>query len=65
MTARYAPTSHSIRAIAATVALATVLALFEFVAGLGDAGAEALAQAQAANHQITQVASVPSTVAQQ
>ena len=61
MNTRYASTSSSIRTIAATAAVATVVALFDFVAGLGDAGAEALAQAQSAQ-QVARIAAVPAPV---
>ena len=61
MTSRYASPSRSIRTLAATAAIATVVALFDFVAGLGDEGAEALAQAQSA-HQIARIAAVPASV---
>ena len=64
MNARYASPSNSVRAVTATIADATVLALFEFVAGLGDAGAEALAQAKAAQQPLT-IASAPATIVRQ
>ena len=61
MITRYASPSRSIRTIAATAAIATVMVLFEFVAGLGDEGAVALAQAQSAQ-QIDRIAAVPASV---
>jgi hypothetical protein len=64
MNTRYQTSSNPVRAIAAAVAVATVLALFDFVAGLGDSGSEALARAQPVQ-QSTRIASVPSPVAQQ
>ena len=61
MNARYASTSNTVRAVAAMFAVATVLALFDFVAGLGDAGAEALAKAQSAQ-QVGPIAAIPAQV---
>ena len=61
MTPRYASPSRSIRTIAATAAIATVMVLFDFVAGLGDEGAVALAQAQSAQ-QVARIAAVPASV---
>jgi hypothetical protein len=62
MNARYEPTSNSVRAIAATIAVATVLALFEFVTDLGAPGAEMLAQARAVQQQVAKAAPSPAPV---
>ena len=61
MNTRYSSTSHSIRTIAAAAAIAATVVLFDFVAGLGDEGAEALAQAQSAQ-QIARIAAAPASV---
>jgi len=43
----YQPASRSSRAIAAAVAIVTVLVLFDFVAGLGETKSDAMAQLRA------------------
>ena len=47
MNARYQPTTRKARALAAVAAFATVVALFEFVAGLGETNAMSAAQSAA------------------
>jgi hypothetical protein len=54
-TAQYQSTSLSARSLLAVVAVATVVALFDFVAGLGETNGEALAARQAG--QVDNVAS--------
>jgi hypothetical protein len=54
-TAQYQSASRSARSLFAVVAVATVVALFDFVAGLGETNAEALAALQAG--QVDNVAS--------
>ena len=54
-TAHYHSTSRSARSLFAIVAVATVVALFDFVAGLGETNAGALAALQAG--QVSNVAS--------
>ena len=53
--AQYQSTSRSARGLFAVVAIATVVALFDFVAGLGETNAEALASLHA--RQVSNVAS--------
>lgn len=53
--AQYQSTSRSARGLFAVVAVATVVALFDFVAGLGETNAEALAALHAG--QVSNVAS--------
>ena len=66
MNASYQPASRSARSFAAIAAVATAMALFDFVAGLGDAKSDvAAATAEArANAQVVRIASVKALRAQ-
>jgi hypothetical protein len=64
MNTRYQSTSRSARTVAAVAAIATVIALFGFVAGLGDSKTDAVSETHAAASSV-KVASIKSSTSVQ